>query len=216
MLALGAGGRCARRPLPAVASSKIQTRYLTIGIRRETKGRWERRAPLNPADVKRLVKDHGAKVLVQPSSRRVFNDDKYAEAGAAICEDLRQADVVMGIKEVEPADMIPGKTYMYFSHTHKGQPHNMHMLKSVLDKPYLRTMKKIRLLDYELITDDERRRLVLFGRYAGLAGHSGVCGFARALLRTVTSTSTLRLNSRLWTTNLATHRHDRRPPWARV
>jgi alpha-aminoadipic semialdehyde synthase len=49
-----------------------------LGIRREDKNRWERRAPLAPAHVKELVK-RGIKVIVQPSSLRTFPDRQYAE-----------------------------------------------------------------------------------------------------------------------------------------
>ncbi len=51
---------------------------LVLGIRREDKNRWERRAPLAPAHVKQLV-SRGIKVLVQPSSLRTFSDRQYAE-----------------------------------------------------------------------------------------------------------------------------------------
>jgi alpha-aminoadipic semialdehyde synthase len=55
------------------------------------------------------------------------------------------------------------KVYVFFSHTIKGQPHNMAMLRSLVEQGCT-------LLDYELIKDDQGRRLVFFGRYAGLAG----------------------------------------------
>ncbi|ORZ38257.1 Saccharopine dehydrogenase-domain-containing protein [Catenaria anguillulae PL171] len=134
----------------------------TIGIRRETKHKWERRTPVLPSHVSSLVKD-GIRVLVQPSNIRVVGTERYRAAGAEIAEDLSAADVILGIKEVEPAALIKDKTYLYFSHTHKGQPYNMGMLKDVLDK-------RIRLLDYELITDDKGRRQVMFGTFAGYAG----------------------------------------------
>lgn len=59
--------------------------------------------------------------------------------------------------------MIPDKTYFYFSHTHKGQRHNLPSLKALL-------AKNIRMIDYELITDAQDRRAVLFGKFAGYAG----------------------------------------------
>ncbi|KAF9949515.1 hypothetical protein BGZ65_007263, partial [Modicella reniformis] len=83
--------------------------------------------------------------------------------GAIVQEDLSPADVILGIKEVPVKDLIPGKTYVYFSHTHKGQEYNMSMLQDVLDK-------KIRLIDYELMANEKKQRLVLFGKHAGYAG----------------------------------------------
>ncbi|KAJ3128077.1 hypothetical protein HK100_009383, partial [Physocladia obscura] len=149
---------------------------LTLGIRREDKNRWERRVPLLPDHVERLVSDLGAKVLVQPSMKRVVPDDKYAEAGAFVQEDLSSADVIIGVKEVPIKDLIPDKTYLFFSHTWKGQRYNMPMLKSIMDK-------KIRLIDYELMKDENGKRLVQFSRFAGYAGFlDGLNGLGHKLL----------------------------------
>ncbi|KAF8982576.1 hypothetical protein BGZ46_001041 [Entomortierella lignicola] len=150
--------------------------YKSIAIRREGKNRWERRAALTPEAVEKLIKETGIKVYVQPSTKRIFSDDKYRAAGATVQEDLSPADVILGIKEVPVKDLIPGKTYVYFSHTHKGQKYNMPLLQDVLDK-------KIRLIDYELMTNEQKQRLVLFGRHAGYAGMiDGVHGLGQRLL----------------------------------
>lgn len=42
-----------------------------IAIRREDQSVWERRAPLAPVNVRRLVRA-GVKVIVQPSNRRAY------------------------------------------------------------------------------------------------------------------------------------------------
>lgn len=147
------------------AASLIAMRAITIGIRRETKNRWECRAPLTPIHVQELRAYSCNKVnfVIQPCTRRVFSDRQYMEAGALVNEDLRDCDLIIGVKEVLMADLIPGKQYLFFSHTHKGQPYNMMMLKNVCEK-------KISLIDYELLTDAEGRRLVAFGAFAGFAG----------------------------------------------
>ena len=85
------------------------------------------------------------------------------QAGAVIKEDLGGCDVIVGVKEVPKDSIIPGKTYMCFSHTHKGQPYNMPMLRQFLNA-------SCTLLDYELLTDERGARLVAFGRFAGYAG----------------------------------------------
>ncbi|KAG0307666.1 hypothetical protein BGZ98_010135 [Dissophora globulifera] len=150
--------------------------YKSIAIRREGKNRWERRAALTPEAVEKLIKETGIKVYVQPSTKRIFSDDKYRAAGAIVQEDLTPADVILGIKEVPVKDLIPGKTYVYFSHTHKGQTYNMPMLQDVLDK-------NIRLIDYELMANEQKQRLVLFGKHAGYAGMiDGVHGLGQRLL----------------------------------
>lgn len=108
--------------------------FKSVAIRREGKNRWERRAALTPEAVEKLIKETGIDVYVQPSTKRIFSDEKYRAAGAIIQEDLSPADIILGIKEVPVKDLIPGKTYVYFSHTHKGQAYNMPMLQDVLDK----------------------------------------------------------------------------------
>ena len=133
-----------------------------LGIRREDKNEWERRAPLAPDAVSRLVAQ-GVEVLVEPSPRRIFTDLEYARAGARIAPDLSACTLVLGVKEIPPARFRPGGAYCFFSHTIKGQPYNMGMLARLRELGCT-------LLDYELVKDDQGRRLIFFGRHAGLAG----------------------------------------------
>ncbi|KAI9496686.1 Saccharopine dehydrogenase-domain-containing protein [Zychaea mexicana] len=151
--------------------------YRSIGIRREDKSRWERRAPLTPDAVNALVQETGARVYIQPSTKRIFPDSAYTKAGAIVSEDLSAADIILGIKEVPPSKLMPDKTYVFFSHTHKGAPKNMPMLKDILDK-------RIRLIDYELMKDPATHtRLVAFGKFAGNSGMvDGLHGMAHRFL----------------------------------
>ncbi|MCD4829217.1 MAG: hypothetical protein K8R90_07320 [Candidatus Cloacimonetes bacterium] len=134
----------------------------TLGIRKETKNRWEIRVPLNPRAVKELV-DKGYTVRVQPSANRVYHNDEYAAAGAVLTDDLAGSDVILGVKEVPIDDIDPGMPYLFFSHVIKGQDYNMPLLQKFLDT-------RSTLLDYEKIIDDKGRRLVFFGKFAGNAG----------------------------------------------
>lgn len=134
-----------------------------IGIRREDKNEWERRVPLVPAHLKALVEEHGLRFRVQPSSIRAFEDEEYAAAGAELAEDLSPCPVVLAVKEIPTRLLLPGRTYVYFSHTIKGQDHNMAMLRRLMEL-------KCNLIDYERILDDQGRRLIFFGRFAGVAG----------------------------------------------
>lgn len=133
-----------------------------IGIRREDKNQWERRVPLTPDHVASLVAG-GLTVVVQPSPIRVFPNEAYVAAGASIQEDLSDCDVVFGVKEIPKELLAKDGSYMYFSHVIKGQPYNMAMLRRLLELGCT-------LIDYEKVTDDGGRRLVLFGRQAGWAG----------------------------------------------
>jgi alpha-aminoadipic semialdehyde synthase len=104
--------------------------------------------------------------LVQPCTKRIFTNKEFAAAGAVIQEDLSDACLVIGVKQM-PIDFIEGdKNYMFFSHVIKAQPKNMPLLDRILEK-------KARLFDYECITKgglDDSPRLVAFGKYAGIAG----------------------------------------------
>jgi len=135
----------------------------TLGIRREDKNKWERRVPLTPEHIKELKKKHSIETIIQPSQIRVFIDRDFKSAGASINEDLSKTSVVFAIKEIPIHFFKPGKTYVFFSHTIKGQIYNMPMLKKMMEL-------KCNLIDYEKITDDKGRRLVFFGKFAGLAG----------------------------------------------
>jgi len=134
-----------------------------IGIRREDKNKWERRVPLIPEHVKELIENHAIDVTLQPSSIRIFPDDEFIQAGAKIQEDLSGCSIIFAVKEI-PSDFFqPKKTYVFFSHTIKGQKHNM---------PMLNRMMKLgcNLIDYEKVIDEKGGRLIFFGRHAGLAG----------------------------------------------
>lgn len=71
--------------------------------------------------------------------------------------------MIFGVKEIPLSALEPRKTYAFFSHTVKGQPGSMPLLERVLQL-------KSRLIDYEKIVDENGRRLIYFGKYAGIAG----------------------------------------------
>lgn len=123
----------------------------------------ELRAPLTPAHIKKLVEESDLKFIVQHSDKRVFKDEEYVKAGAVISESLEQCPVIFGVKEMPISFFEKDKTYIFFSHVVKGQSYNMPMLKKMMEL-------KCNLIDYERIADDLGRRLIFFGRYAGLAG----------------------------------------------
>ncbi len=135
----------------------------TVGIRREDKNEWERRAPLIPADLADLQRRHGIQFVVQSSSIRVYKDSDYLDAGIAVTEDLAAAQLILAVKEI-PAHLLQhGKIYVFFSHVIKGQPYNMPMLRRLLELG-------CSLVDYEKIVDTQGRRLIFFSRHAGYAG----------------------------------------------
>ena len=135
----------------------------SVGIRHEDKYLMERRAPLTPSHLEKLIRRHGLSFTVQSSPKRVFPDSEYVNAGCKVSDDLKDCPVIFGVKEIPEAAFEPGKTYIFFSHVIKGQPYNMPMLQKMIDLG-------CNLIDYERITDDQNKRLIFFGKYAGLAG----------------------------------------------
>jgi len=134
-----------------------------IGVRREDMYHWERRVPLVPEDLRELVDGHGLTFSIQSSDRRVFSDDAYRAAGLDVVDSLTDCPIVIGLKEIPLPALQRGAVYVFFSHTIKGQPANMPMLRRCLDLGCT-------IIDYERIVDDDGRRLIFFGNYAGLAG----------------------------------------------
>jgi alpha-aminoadipic semialdehyde synthase len=133
-----------------------------IGIRREDKNRWERRAPLTPDHVAELARG-GIDVAVEPSPIRVFSDEAYRRAGARLRDDLSPCPLIVGVKEIPPAKLHRGTAYAFFAHVTKGQPANMPMLRGLMERGCT-------LVDYEKVVDDRGRRILFFGRHAGYAG----------------------------------------------
>ncbi|MCF8367912.1 MAG: hypothetical protein K9G76_02630 [Bacteroidales bacterium] len=135
----------------------------TIGIRHEDKYLMERRVAIIPQHAKKLIEEQGLEILVEDSPKRIFKNEEFVKAGAKVVHDLSPAKVILGVKEM-PIDFFEqDKTYMFFSHVIKGQSYNMPMLKKMMEK-------KVTLIEYEKVVDEMGRRLIFFGRFAGLAG----------------------------------------------
>jgi saccharopine dehydrogenase (NAD+, L-lysine-forming) len=139
----------------------------------------ERRTPVVPADVRRLV-EAGVTVTVEESPQRVFTIEEYAAAGAAVAPTGSWTDApddayVVGIKELpdEPGELR--HKHIYFAHAFKGQSD----AEVTLDR-----FRKGggQLFDIEYLTDDNGKRVVAFGFWAGYVGAAlGVLHLADAL-----------------------------------
>ena len=137
---------------------------ILLGILREGKMPPDKRVPLTPAQCVSLKQQFShVDLVVQPSNIRAFKDDEYREVGLELREDLSACDILIGVKEVKIDDLIPQKTYLFFSHTFKKQPYNRYLLRAILEK-------RIRLIDYEILRDLNNQRLIGFGRWAGIVG----------------------------------------------
>ena len=103
---------------------------LHIGLIREGKIPADNRVALTPAQCKWLCKHFDdVRVTVQRSDNRCYPDKEYLQAGMEVKEDISECNVLLGIKEVPVEMLIDGKTYLFFSHTKKMQPHNRQLFK---------------------------------------------------------------------------------------
>src|SRR5690606_25795882 len=135
-----------------------------LGIIREGKTPPDKRVPLTPKQCRELLDTYSnLEIYVQPSPIRAFPDSAYEAEGIELREDLSNCDLLIGVKEVPLNMLISNKKYMFFSHTFKGQPYNRNLLRAILEK-------KITLIDYEVLTTSSGKRLLGFGRYAGVVG----------------------------------------------
>lgn len=143
-----------------------------IGLIKEGKIPADNRVALTPSQCKWIHKNSSnVRVVVQSSPQRCFSDREYLSAGAEVKDDISDCDILLGIKEVPVADLLPGKTYLFFSHTRKKQPHNRKMLQTILDR-------NITLIDYECLEHDDGQRIIGFGFFAGIVGaHNGIMAY---------------------------------------
>jgi saccharopine dehydrogenase (NAD+, L-lysine forming) len=137
---------------------------MKLGILKETREPKDNRTPLTPSQCAILKEENpDMQVYVQPCNFRCYTNDEYRYHGIELCDDLSHCDVLMGVKEIPPHLLIPDKTYFIFSHTIKKQPANRQLLKTVLEK-------NITLIDWETLVDANGKRLIAFGRWAGIVG----------------------------------------------
>ncbi len=147
----------------------------------------ERRTPITPQGAAQL-QQQGVTVLVESSPVRVFADDEYRAAGVAVVPAGSWATasrdaVVVGIKELPDEPESLHHRHVYFAHAFKGQRDAAHTLGRFVDGGG-------ELLDLEYLVDDDGRRVVAFGYWAGFVGGSlaalQLAGTLRAPLQPMT------------------------------
>lgn len=144
--------------------SAIPSLRMEIGILAERKKPEDNRAGLTPADAAYLKKVFPLlDIVVERSNFRVFKDEEYANLGLQLVTRASTSDILVGVKEVPIEELIPNKTYLFFSHTIKKQPYNKNRLQALVDK-------NCTLIDYECLEDNKGQRLIGFGKWAGIVG----------------------------------------------
>ena len=135
-----------------------------IGIRREDKSVWERRVAIVPEAARDLKEKYSLEVVVQPSPIRAFGEDEFLAAGAEVSEDLSACSShLRGQGDAQGGLPRRARRTSSSRTSTKGQPYNMPMLRRLMDLG-------CNLVDYEKVTDERGKRLIFFGRHAGLAG----------------------------------------------
>lgn len=145
-----------------------------IGLIKEGKIPADNRVALTPAQCKWIHKNSAeVEIIAQSSVVRCFTDREYETAGVKVKPDIGDCDILLGIKEVPVDQLIPGKTYLFFSHTKKKQPQNQKMLQAILEK-------KNTLIDYECLEHEDGQRIIGFGFFAGVVGaHNGMMAYGK-------------------------------------
>lgn len=145
----------------------------SIGLIKEGKVPADNRVALSPQQAHWLEEQYQVKVIVQPCPTRCFTNAEYQRAGLELSDDLSGCDLLLGIKEVPIDELIPSKSYMFFSHTKKQQSHNQKLMKAMLEK-------NITLIDYECLEHEDGQRILGFGFFAGIVGaHNGMLAYGK-------------------------------------
>jgi alanine dehydrogenase len=145
-----------------------------IGLIREGKNPPDTRVALTPRQCREMMKAiPGLEIVAQSSPTRCFTDDEYRTEGIPVVQQVADCDILLGIKEVNIEDLIPDKTYLFFSHTKKGQAYNQGLMQAMIKK-------RISMVDYECLTHTDGQRILGFGFFAGLVGaHNGLLTYGR-------------------------------------
>ena len=151
---------------------------IKIGILNEGKTPPDKRVPLTPFQCKELIAQYpNLSLVVQKSPIRCFDDEEYANLGIQLVDDMSDCDVLFGVKEVVKSELLEHKTYFYFSHTIKEQSYNRVLLQTMI-------AKGISMVDYETLTHTNGKRILGFGRYAGVVGcYNGFLAYGKRTKR---------------------------------
>jgi alanine dehydrogenase len=143
-----------------------------LGLIKEGKVPSDNRVALTPKQCKWFLTQYpNWDIHVEASEKRCFSDLEYEKEGIKVVKDISDATILLGIKEVPLDQLIPHKTYLFFSHTKKEQTYNQLMFHEMMDK-------NITLIDYECLEHEDGQRLIGFGFFAGIVGaHNGIMAY---------------------------------------
>ena len=133
-------------------------------LRKETKEK-EHRTPLTPCDCATLI-ENNYEIQFEPSDTRCYKDEEYESAGCvpASIDEMDSSAIIMGLKEFDMTKTaLLNKKHFYFSHAFKGQENSHVIINNFQENGGY-------IYDYEYIVDENGRRVIAFGYWAGFAG----------------------------------------------
>ena len=131
---------------------------------KETKIPVDNRVALSPRQVAELNRRYPAhEIVVQSSEIRAFTDDEYRAEGVEVVEDIRDCDVLFGVKEAKVDSLVPEKNYFFFGHIAKKQEYNRPLFQALV-------RNHITFCDYEYLVDENSTRVCSFGWWGGVVG----------------------------------------------
>jgi saccharopine dehydrogenase (NAD+, L-lysine-forming) len=137
-----------------------------IYVRKEI-SKEELRVPLAPNDIPLLL-NNGFIVYIESCNKRIFKDKEYSEKGAIVTllkwYDTSFKDaLIVGLKTLEGLEFLNGHKHVYFSHSYKKQTGYEIILNKFKESGSV-------LYDFEYFIDNNNKRLISFGYYAGIVG----------------------------------------------
>lgn len=133
----------------------------------------EYRTPLVPDDCRKLI-ESGINIYVEKSLSRCIPEKEYEENGCIIINDFTnnesldtfdaQTTLIIGLKELDynNSKLFP-YCHLYFTHLFKNQSNSLEKLIKLKES-------KAIIYDYEYFVDENNKRLIAFGYWAGLIG----------------------------------------------
>jgi len=139
---------------------------LTIWLREEARTT-ERRTPLLPEGAKQLI-EADINVVIEKSKKRIYDDALYEAAGCTMAkagtwQSAPKNTIILGLKELPATPETLIHTHIYFAHAFKEQSGWQELLARF-------QRGEGSLLDIEYMTQENGRRVVAFGYWAGYMG----------------------------------------------
>ena len=127
----------------------------------------EHRTPLIPLHIKDLI-NIGFIIYIQSSVHRIYTDLEYRQVGAIITDKcwhdtLFNEALIVGIKDFINLHKLSNHTHIYFSHSYKNQLNSEKILR-------LFAKSNSYIYDFEYFLNNDNKRIIAFGYYAGLVG----------------------------------------------